>query len=510
MDELMMVGWFNQAPHIIEQETYSTMKRQEIDDTIFKICFLEPISKEADEEFLAIAETHKDYYSTCPARELKKCTQNGKEYWYYDGKIIFEYFVRAFNKNDKTLTKSKFYMFMLICFGYGMSPGIIRVIHNQSFHGENWVAILAFYLNCLGSAYLMMTVFMFFSSAKLDMKRRAFLLRQLGQIISCKKITSYTDFKLLPTINITDQITMNTWLELRKLTVDYGRKYFARHEIFFPVLFLIGMMNLTASFIFFVTKFNLSGYILIEISKMRYLFAMNTILMFFFFFSLLYLGAGINDQFSVHVETLKKNKQIFNDLIFFKEFYFADHDDSQIEENSKSTNENDDKWNIDDMGIEQDDLVVRQNIDTEQQNKKKIVIKKKYLGRNGSKADYISSISENDQVKIISSEALVDTNDLIMPSYDFSGMKNKMSASYVHKKLAQEIKSSLGCGKEKYSGQYVGKIQKINEAVIEEMDDLEKYKGMKVLGFSMTYSNINSSIFALISITLTAYEIFSQ
>jgi hypothetical protein len=74
--------------------------------------------------------------------------------------------------------------------------------------------------------------------------------------------------------------------------------------------------------------------------------------MFFFFFSLLYLGAGINDQFSVHVETLKKNKQIFNDLIFFKEFYFADHDDSQIEENSKSTNENDDKWNIDDMGIE--------------------------------------------------------------------------------------------------------------------------------------------------------------
>jgi hypothetical protein len=74
VDELMMVGWFNQAPHIIEQETYSTMKRQEIDDTIFKISFLEPISKEADEEFLAIAETHKDYYSTCPARELKKCT----------------------------------------------------------------------------------------------------------------------------------------------------------------------------------------------------------------------------------------------------------------------------------------------------------------------------------------------------------------------------------------------------------------------------------------------------
>jgi hypothetical protein len=77
--------------------------------------------------------------------------------------------------------------------------------------------------------------------------------------------------------------------------VDYGRKYFSRHEIFFPVLFLIGMLNLVASFIFFVTNFNLTGKALIEVMKMRYLFALNTVIMFYFFFGLLYQGAGIND-----------------------------------------------------------------------------------------------------------------------------------------------------------------------------------------------------------------------
>jgi hypothetical protein len=202
--ELMLIGWFNQKPYVMEMEISATMKRQEIDDTLFKISFLAPISKTADEAFKKIEESHTEYYSSRPAREFRKCAEDGKDIWYYDGKLIFEYYVQVFNKTDKTFTKIKLLIYVILSWGYGLSPGIIRSFEGETFHGENWVAIVGFYLNAFNSVFLMMATIMFFVSAKIDMRRRAFLLRQLGQMVSCKKISAYTDPKLLPTINITD------------------------------------------------------------------------------------------------------------------------------------------------------------------------------------------------------------------------------------------------------------------------------------------------------------------
>jgi hypothetical protein len=48
-------------------------------------------------------------------------------------------------------------------------------------------------------------------------------------------------------------------------------------------------------------------------------------LIFYLFFGLLYQGAGINFEFDEHLQIMKKNKQLLNDLIFFKEFYFEEH-----------------------------------------------------------------------------------------------------------------------------------------------------------------------------------------
>lgn len=137
-------------------------------------------------------------------KEFRKCADDGKEIWYYDAKIIFEFLIKEFNKRDDTFTPLKFCIILFLSNVFGISPGIFRAFYGETFHGEDWLTILAFYLNGFSTGFLMLTALMFFTSAKIDMRRRSFILRQLGQMISPKKIITYTEPKLLPTINITD------------------------------------------------------------------------------------------------------------------------------------------------------------------------------------------------------------------------------------------------------------------------------------------------------------------
>jgi hypothetical protein len=94
-----------------------------------------------------------------------------------------------------------------------------------------------------------MTTNFFFIVAVRDMKRRSYILQQLGQYLSPKKLIKSKEEKLLPTFNILDQVSMNTWINLRKLSIDYGRKYFHRHEIFLPVVFLLAIISIVVVFL---------------------------------------------------------------------------------------------------------------------------------------------------------------------------------------------------------------------------------------------------------------------
>jgi hypothetical protein len=47
----MLIGWWNQLPNIVHLEIEHTMKRLEIDDSLFKLCFMTEINKSAKEDF---------------------------------------------------------------------------------------------------------------------------------------------------------------------------------------------------------------------------------------------------------------------------------------------------------------------------------------------------------------------------------------------------------------------------------------------------------------------------
>ncbi len=106
------------------------MKRQGLDDTIFKMAFMTPISKRVEKEFEIIRDSHTDYYLNNTMKEYRKCSDVGKEIWYYDSKIVFEFLIKEFNKQDKTFNKVKLMIFIVLSFAYGISPGIFRAIYD--------------------------------------------------------------------------------------------------------------------------------------------------------------------------------------------------------------------------------------------------------------------------------------------------------------------------------------------------------------------------------------------
>jgi len=58
----MLFGWQAQNPEVVEQEIDSTIKRNEIDDSLFKIAFMADLNEEVLKEFRKITVTHEEYY----------------------------------------------------------------------------------------------------------------------------------------------------------------------------------------------------------------------------------------------------------------------------------------------------------------------------------------------------------------------------------------------------------------------------------------------------------------
>lgn len=147
--------------------------------------------------------------------------------------------------------------------------------------------------------FLIFITTLFFVAGIRDMKRRLFVLRQLGQIISPKKLQYYKDKKLLPTVNFLDQVTLHSWIDLRKLAIDYGKKYFYRHEIFMPVAFYLAIGCLLIAFLMLadLIPFSTSEETQQERRKMVVASVLMSLYFFTQFFWLLYSASYINEEF---------------------------------------------------------------------------------------------------------------------------------------------------------------------------------------------------------------------
>ena len=310
-NELMMIDWLKQKSSIIFEEISNSILRKEIDVSTFKLSFFVKLGKEVDLEIEEIVE-RKDGFGGIQTVNHRF---GGQECRYYDARIVFEYFIGKFNERNK-IGIFNILFFLTLSILYGMLNGILRMIEGKCFDGETSQEKFIFYTVSLSNCFLMFTTVMFYDQANRDLRAKSYVLDQLGQLISARKIIEFSNTKLLPTLSLTDPVSMNTWMNLRKLALDYGLRFFYRHQIFFPVILIIGTLSTVIAFsIHIYWKKS-------EKQKIAYLFWFDHILMFSMVFKLLFNSARVNSHFASHSKAIGHNFQIFSELLRFKEFYF--------------------------------------------------------------------------------------------------------------------------------------------------------------------------------------------
>lgn len=318
--EFMLVGWLKQGSEIIFAEIKHCLTRLEIDKSTFSLSFMAKVSSSVESGLVGISEERGDNTGKNLSLDYRF---NQKDFRYFKGDQIFELLVKLFNE------KLKIPLRMAIGFVLGtlwaFVPSFLRVLDGQSFHGEGWMDICATYMNGLLSSFLFFVQYMFYIQAITDMSRKYFIMCQLGFMISPRKIKLYQFKKYFPTISILDTVSLNSWYNLRRMSLDFGRKYFYRHEIFLPVNLMLTLFNVV--FYFTVLYLVRLDKLLPSKSNSRILYTCiidgGCFLIVTFHF--LYSAGYLNSQFDAHLGLIQKNKGLISNILQFRHFYFHQH-----------------------------------------------------------------------------------------------------------------------------------------------------------------------------------------
>jgi len=145
--------------------------------------------------------------------------------------------------------------------------------------------------------------------AILDFSAKIFCFKQLGYLISPKKISHFRDKKLYPTFNIFDPVTLKTWSTLRRVIKEYGRKYILRNNF-----------NVTITMMFYLI---IVAMVVLQVlgvvdtyndPLMMIVFAYESVMFFAIFISIMLAVAFINSQYMTDKSLLQKNKTIISDF----------------------------------------------------------------------------------------------------------------------------------------------------------------------------------------------------
>lgn len=129
-----------------------------------------------------------------------------------------------------------------------MLPAFGRLNADRSFCGYDPVEIIMFWVAWAINVFIFFMSLFSFMVIYRDYDRINYCLEQLGQMYSVSKLPGVEE-KLLPTINLADAISIQSWLNLRKMVYDYGINFHSRHKIYITALLVVafGCIQLSVS-----------------------------------------------------------------------------------------------------------------------------------------------------------------------------------------------------------------------------------------------------------------------
>jgi hypothetical protein len=151
--------------------------------------------------------------------------------------------------------------------------------------------------------------FLFIEVGGNDYARKESLMRYLSSMISPDKLTVEKENRLIPTINFMCPLNLQSWMDLRRLALDVGKRYMKRIEIYSSIiLFCYGLIFIIIMLGNFkiITNFNYDKYPLFYL-----LGYIETFLMIIVLYRMVVNGVKIKNYVTTHLSQLSFIKTSF-------------------------------------------------------------------------------------------------------------------------------------------------------------------------------------------------------
>ena len=324
---LLAGPWGQQDPNFVEEMIEHAMRRKYVDESTFKVAFIEEPSDKIKEmlkmDLSMGGKLHIDIGKTTVEAAVGSENQT-----YYDGKAIL---FHLFNNYKRTFVARHILKLvgipgLIIGIFFAMLPAFGRLNADRSFCGYDPIEIIMFWVAWAFNALAFFTLLFSFMVIYRDYDRINYCLEQLGQMYSVSK-RSDVDEKLFPTINLADAISLQSWLNLRKLVYDYGINFHSRHRIYIPCLLVVafGCIQLSVSHELVYKDINQG-----DLTVLQWVLIPSAIFFGFKFVVLIRKCQLINEHYDTHLELVRENQNIYQTVHHFRDYYIRGNEDIEL------------------------------------------------------------------------------------------------------------------------------------------------------------------------------------
>lgn len=156
---------------------------------------------------------------------------------------------------------------------------------------------------------LYLVVVWFMLALLADLHRINYLMIQMLFLVKARKDENYVCFKkVLPTLNLVCGNTFKNWIQLRKISIDYGRRFWTRGQVNLSFMVLYSLYPIASIFMHLLDIFHFC-----QLELLYHLF--DFIVISVSVAVCLYFSAAINYFYVYHSHVLEEIRIVFRNLL---------------------------------------------------------------------------------------------------------------------------------------------------------------------------------------------------
>jgi len=321
--------WAPQEDNFVEQHINYSMRRKYIDQSTFKISFLEEPSQQVHGFLTYKPADLKGSNRFTITDSNVKVTVGEESIQYYDARaILYQLFLKHKDYMNKgTWKKNAKLFYFIVCIFFTLCVLFGRLYSDLSACGYDPIDIVAFWLPLMFISFLAWGMNNnFFFPALNDLDRIDWCLEQLSQMYSVTKIEG-VDEKIFPTINLADAISIQSWLNCRKIVYDYGRGFHDRHKTFITILMVIPAISflLVISHKLFFKTYPIKD-MMVFCWMLGYVYVVYGIELLI----LVRKTQCINENYDQQTSLIRMNQTILQCMHHFRDYYVKGNNDLEL------------------------------------------------------------------------------------------------------------------------------------------------------------------------------------